>query len=123
MGCLYQPRYRAKDGALKVSAVWWLKYRDATGRIVRESSETDKRPEAKRLLMQREGASVEGRPMAPTLAPTLRGCSPRGARRAQAVDHADPDGRARPLGVRLLHQGPGDVRRYVGAWSAPPSGA
>jgi integrase len=65
MGCVYRPRYTTKDGTLKVSTIYWLKYRDASGRLVRESSETDKRPEAKRLLMRREGASVEGRPTSP----------------------------------------------------------
>lgn len=38
MGCVYQPRYTGGDGTLKVASIWWLKYRDARGRVVRESS-------------------------------------------------------------------------------------
>ncbi len=68
MGCVYQPRYTDRAGTLKVSATWWLKYRDATGRLVRESSGTEKKNEAKKLLMRREGASVEGRPTPPKAA-------------------------------------------------------
>jgi integrase len=44
--------------------VWWLKYR-VNGRLVRESSETDKERGAKRLLRLREGAATEGRPVIP----------------------------------------------------------
>lgn len=65
MGCVYQPRYTGRDGTLKVASIWWLKYRDATGRLVREASGTEKKQEAKKLLMRREGASVEGRPTSP----------------------------------------------------------
>jgi integrase len=64
MGSLYQPKYRASDGTLKTAAVWWLKYR-ANGRIIRESAETEKEQEARRLLKLREGAATEGRPVIP----------------------------------------------------------
>jgi integrase len=65
MGSLYRPKYRGANGILKESAVIWLKYRDALGVIRRESSDTEKEQEAKRLLKQREGASVEGRIIVP----------------------------------------------------------
>src|SRR2546427_8983463 len=65
MGSLYRPKYRASDGTQKESAVIWLKYRDALGVLRRESSETEKEQEARRLLKQREGAAVEGRVIAP----------------------------------------------------------
>src|SRR4030095_2147327 len=65
MGSLYRPKYRASDGMLKESAIIWLKYRDALGVLHRESSETEKEQEARRLLKQREVAAVEGRIIAP----------------------------------------------------------
>src|SRR5215510_5675569 len=65
MGSLYHPKYRATDGTLKESAVIWLKYRDALGVLRRESTETTKEQEARRLLKQREGAAVEGRVVIP----------------------------------------------------------
>jgi len=65
MGSLYRPKYRATDGTLKESAIIWLKYRDALGVLRRESSETTKEQEARRLLKQREGAAVEGRVIVP----------------------------------------------------------
>jgi integrase len=65
MGSLYRPTYRTPDGTLKESAVIWLKYRDALGVLRRESSQTEKEQEAKRLLKQREGAAVEGRVILP----------------------------------------------------------
>src|SRR5215831_1266943 len=65
MGSLYRPKYRDSDGTLKESAVIWLKYRDALGVLRRESSETTKEQEARRLLKQREGAAVEGRVVIP----------------------------------------------------------
>jgi hypothetical protein len=65
MGSLYRPKYRGTDGALKESAVLWLKYRDALGVLRRESSGTEKDQEARRLLKQREGAAAEGRVILP----------------------------------------------------------
>jgi hypothetical protein len=59
------PKYRGADGTQKESAVIWLKYRDTLGVLRRESSETTKEQEARRILKQREGAAVEGRVIAP----------------------------------------------------------
>jgi len=71
VGSLFRPKYPPSGwkfadakaaGVLKTSDVWWLKYR-ANGRVIRESSGTDKRDEAMRLLKRKEGAAVEGRPV------------------------------------------------------------
>jgi integrase len=73
MGSIYKPKYapdgqtfaQAKAaGTLRESAVWWLKFR-AGGRIVRQSSGTEKEKEAKRLLALREGAAAEGKVILP----------------------------------------------------------
>jgi integrase len=44
--------------------VWWVKYY-RNGRPIRESARTTKETEARRFLKQREGATVEGRPIIP----------------------------------------------------------
>lgn len=64
MGSVYRPKYKARDGTIRESRVWWLKYR-ADGKIIRESSETGKRRMAEKLLKRREGAAEEGRPILP----------------------------------------------------------
>ncbi|MBI4587583.1 MAG: site-specific integrase [Candidatus Rokubacteria bacterium] len=64
MGSLYRPKYKAADRTIRESRVWWLKYR-ADGKIIRESSETDERRMAEKLLKLREGAAEEGRPILP----------------------------------------------------------
>ena len=60
IGSLDRPTYRAKDGTLKESAVIWLKCRDALGVLRRESSETEKEQEAKRILKQTRGRRRRG---------------------------------------------------------------
>src|SRR5262245_39868763 len=65
MGSLYRPKYRAADSTLKESAVIWLKYRDALGVLRRESSETTKEQEAKRVLRRKEGRAEAGQLEAP----------------------------------------------------------
>ena len=64
MGSLYRPKFRANDGTRRESSIWWVKYR-LNGRVIRESSGTDREGEARRLLRQREGAAVEGRAIVP----------------------------------------------------------
>jgi integrase len=61
MGSIYTRTDRDAAGVLVSSAVIWLKYRDASGRIVRETTGTDNAQEAKRLLKLREGAAAEGK--------------------------------------------------------------
>ncbi|SRR6266511_2652328 len=73
MGSLFRPKYPPagmsyKDareaGLLRQSEVWWVKYR-ANGKTRKESSESTKESDAKKLLRQREGAVVEGRAVFP----------------------------------------------------------
>ena len=65
MGCVFLPRYKGKDGTLRVSSLWWMKYRNAAGIVVREASGTDKKRAAERLLAKRTGAAADGRPTSP----------------------------------------------------------
>jgi hypothetical protein len=65
MGSIYTRKDRNAAGVLVPSAVIWLKYRDASGRIVRETTGTDNAQEAKRLLKLREGAAAEGKTIIP----------------------------------------------------------
>ncbi len=60
MGSVYKPKYRDKDGTMKESAVWWIKYY-RNGKPYRESTKTTKITEAQRKLKQREGEIVHGR--------------------------------------------------------------
>ena len=73
MGSLFRPKYPPAGmsyadakaaGLLRESAVWWVKYR-ANGKTLKESSESTKESDAKKLLRQREGAVVEGRVVIP----------------------------------------------------------
>jgi integrase len=73
MGSLFRPKYPPagmsyKDareaGLLRQSEVWWIKYR-SNGKTLKESSESTKESDAKKLLRQREGAVVEGRTVIP----------------------------------------------------------
>lgn len=60
MGMIFRPKYRAKDGTQKESAVWWVKYY-RNGKPYRESTNTTKEHEAKRFLKKREGQIEEGK--------------------------------------------------------------
>jgi integrase len=126
MGCIYRPRYKAADGTLKASGVWWLKYR-ANGREIRESSCTDNREEAKRLLKRKEGAAAEGRPIVPhadrvkvsELADDLKNDYKANTRRSldrveDALDHLLPF-----FGyLRATQVTSGDVNKYIAARKA-----
>jgi integrase len=123
LGSLFRPKYKSADGTVKESAVWWLKYR-ANGRVVRESSETDNRRAADRLLKSREGAAVEGRAVMPRtnrvtvseLADDLRRDYAQNARRsadrlALSLSHLLPT-----FGTcRAAQLNPADVSAYVKA--------
>lgn len=62
MGMIYRPKYKAADGTVRESAVWWLKfYRN--GKAVRQSADTTKESEAKRILKVREGEVARGAPI------------------------------------------------------------
>jgi integrase len=60
MGMIYRPKYRDKDGAVKESSVWWIKYY-RHGKPYRESSKSEKETEAKKLLRLREGEISKGK--------------------------------------------------------------
>jgi integrase len=60
MGTIYKPKYRSKDGTVKESAVWWLKYYQ-DGKPIRESSKKTKLSDAKKLLALREGEISQGK--------------------------------------------------------------
>jgi len=51
MGSIYRPKYRTRDGTLKSSSVWWIKWK-AHGKVYRESTGTEKETEARKLLKQ-----------------------------------------------------------------------
>jgi hypothetical protein len=40
MGCLYRPGYTGRDKTTNVATLWWLQYRDASGKLVCEASGT-----------------------------------------------------------------------------------
>jgi integrase len=64
MGSIYKQRWKDKDGTVHESNIWWIKYyRD--GKPIRESSESEKESEAKKLLKLREGDVARGIPVAP----------------------------------------------------------
>ena len=64
-GCVFLPRYKGKDGTLRISSIWWMKYRNAAGVVKREACGTDKKRAAVRLLAKRTGAAADGRPTSP----------------------------------------------------------
>ena len=52
--------YRRPD-----SAIWWISYKDATGKRIRMSTGTTDKVEAQRVLDDRRGRVVRGEPVAP----------------------------------------------------------
>jgi integrase len=60
MGMIYKPKWKDKDGTVRESAVWWIKYY-RNGRPYRESTKSAKETDAKRLLKKREGEISEGK--------------------------------------------------------------
>jgi integrase len=60
MGMIYKPKWKDKDGTVRESAVWWIKYY-RNGRPYRESTKSAKEADAKRLLKKREGEISEGK--------------------------------------------------------------
>jgi hypothetical protein len=64
MGMVYKPKYKDKNGQSRQSAIWWIKYY-RNGIPMRESSESEKESDAKKLLKQREGDVVRGAPVVP----------------------------------------------------------
>lgn len=60
MGSIYRKKYKQKDGTVKESRIWHIKYY-RNGKPYRESSRSTKETDAKRLLKLREGHIAEGK--------------------------------------------------------------
>jgi integrase len=58
-GSIFKPKYRAKNDEIRESRIWWIKYHKY-GRPLRESSESEKRAVAERLLRRRLGEIEAG---------------------------------------------------------------
>ena len=64
MGHIYKRTWKDKQGNIRQSGIWWIKYyRD--GRPFYELSQSTKEGDAKRLLKDREGDIVKGVPITP----------------------------------------------------------
>jgi integrase len=61
---LYRPTYRAADGTVRTSAIWWLRFRQH-GQAVRQSSGTTSERVARHLLREKEGRIILGLPVNP----------------------------------------------------------
>src|SRR5690242_6018902 len=59
-GSIYQRKKASKDGTVKTSPIWWIKYRK-NGQVFRESSGSEKHGDAERLLKRRLGEIVTGK--------------------------------------------------------------
>jgi integrase len=64
MGAIYRPKYRAKDGTIRESRVWWVRFRQH-GRTVRQSTETTSESKARAFLREREGRVALNLPVSP----------------------------------------------------------
>jgi len=64
MGSIYKQKWKDNDGRTHESNVWWIKYY-RNGKPVRQSSESTKETEAKKLLRLREGDVAKGVPVTP----------------------------------------------------------
>jgi len=58
-GSIFKPKYRAKNGEIRESRIWWIKYHKY-GRPLRESSQSQKQVVAERLLRRRLGEIEAG---------------------------------------------------------------
>lgn len=54
MGAVYRPKYKGRDGVVRESAVWWVRFRQH-GKTVRQSTETTSETKARTFLKQQEG--------------------------------------------------------------------
>lgn len=70
MGRVYQPTWKDRiTGERKESPRWWIQYSNR-GKIVRESSDSDKRADAVKLLRRRHAEIGAGRPVGPDVEKT-----------------------------------------------------
>ncbi len=61
MGMIYRPKYKDKDGNVRASKVYWIKYY-RNGKPYRESAKSEKLSDARNLLKRREGNIAHGKP-------------------------------------------------------------
>src|SRR5262249_58470696 len=54
MGVIFRPKYRDRNGEVRESAVWWVRFRQH-GRTVRQSTESTDERKARAFLREREG--------------------------------------------------------------------
>jgi integrase len=54
MGAIFRPKYRDRNGEVRESAVWWVRFRQH-GRTIRQSTETADERKARAFLREREG--------------------------------------------------------------------
>jgi hypothetical protein len=60
MGSIYKRKYKDKNGQIREGKIYWIKYY-RNGKPYRESSESKKESDAKRLLKKREGEISQGK--------------------------------------------------------------
>ena len=66
MGYIYRRKWKDKNGTVRESLVWWLKYYQ-NGRSIRESSGTQKETAARKMLKLKEGDVAMGLPALPRI--------------------------------------------------------
>ncbi len=64
MGAIYRPKYKAADGIIKESGVWWVRFRQH-GKTVRQSTETTDERKARTFLTRQEGKVANHIPVNP----------------------------------------------------------
>src|SRR5207249_11933246 len=70
MGRIYHPEWiDKKTGEKRVSPTWWIAY-SVRGKLVRQSAQSSKESEAKKLLKKRLGEAALGKPIGPDIEKT-----------------------------------------------------
>ena len=65
MGAIFRPKYKGRDGMIRDSAVWWIRFRQH-GQTVRQSTDTTNERKARKFLGEREGKVALNIPVSPT---------------------------------------------------------
>ncbi|MBI2526588.1 MAG: tyrosine-type recombinase/integrase [Candidatus Rokubacteria bacterium] len=65
MGAIFRPKYRDRNGQVRESAVWWIRFRQH-GKTVRQSTDTEDERKARAFLREREGKVALNIPVSPT---------------------------------------------------------
>jgi integrase len=64
MGTIFRPKYKGRDGVIRESAVWWVRFRQH-GKTVRQSTDTEDERKARAFLREREGKVALNIPVSP----------------------------------------------------------